>query len=76
MKLSTLLKDSIATKTVITDSENGYKRYVVDYISKDLEVKKYGDIEYHYCKVTLDKELTKRNIKYFDVYNNELHVEL
>ena len=76
MKLSTLLKNTIATKIVITDTENGYKRYIVNYLDDLLEVRRFTDIEFHFCKSTLDSELTKRKVKYFTVYNNELHITL
>ena len=66
MKLSTVLKNVIATRYEITDRTNKID-YHIDYLRDGFEVKDFGSFQYHTTPVSLPKELFKRDVKYIDV---------
>lgn len=78
MKLNTLLKTVIATKIEIVDNSNNFKTYKVNDLSEEITVNKIDDLlEYHSCKVTLPKDILKKDVKYVDTtINNTLRITI
>ena len=77
MKLSTVLKNVIATKYEITDRTNNID-YHINYLRGGFKVDDFGSFQYHTTPVSLPKELFKRDVKYIDINSvtNELVITL